>query len=70
MSNSARLKKGASGRRRAKAAMATARVLANFECLRTGSTLRAQNCLRPCWTDFFEPTRIGLIQDSSGLICL
>ena len=36
------LKKSASG------------VLASFPCSRIASTLRAQNWLRPCWTNFFE----------------
>jgi hypothetical protein len=39
------LKKAASG------------VLAIFPCSRTKRTLRAKKRLRPCWTDFFEPTR-------------
>jgi hypothetical protein len=34
---------------------ATSGVLAIFPCSRTGSTLCAQNWLRPCWTNFFEP---------------
>jgi len=37
------LKKAASG------------VLAIFPCSRTGSTLRAQKGLRPCWTDLNRP---------------
>ncbi|WNM58047.1 hypothetical protein [Candidatus Nitrospira allomarina] len=32
-------------------------VLAIFPCSRTKRTLRAKKRLRPCWTDFFEPTR-------------
>jgi len=39
------LKKAASG------------VLANFPYSRTERTFRAENWLRPCWTDFFEPTQ-------------
>jgi hypothetical protein len=39
------LKKAASG------------VLAIFPCSRIPHTLRASKWLRPCWTDFFEPTR-------------
>ena len=36
---------------------ATSGVLAKFRCSRTNSTLRAKNCLQPCWMDFFEPTQ-------------
>jgi hypothetical protein len=39
------LKKAASG------------VLAIFPCSRITHTLRASKWLRPCWTNFFEPTR-------------
>ena len=45
VSNQGLLKKAASG------------VLAIFPCSRTTRTLRAKKRLRPCWTDFFEPTR-------------
>jgi hypothetical protein len=38
------LKKAASG------------VLAIFPCSHMTHTLRASKWLRPCWTDFFEPT--------------
>ena len=46
------LKKAASSLRRAKAAMATVRVLALLPCSRTESTLRASKELPPCWTNF------------------
>ena len=58
MPHRARLKKGASG------------VLANFECSRTGSTFRAQNYLRPCWTTFLNRPKVFPIQYVSGFICL
>ena len=49
------LKKAASG------------VLASLPCSRTGSTLRAPNWLRPCWTDFFDHSRRLLISVSFGV---
>jgi hypothetical protein len=51
------LKKAASG------------VLANFPCSRTGSTLCAQNWLRPCWTNFFERPVASDIQRPCGSMC-
>ncbi len=57
MSNG-RLKKAASG------------VLANFECSRTGSTIRAQHCLRPCWTTFLNRPKVFPFQYISGFIRL
>ena len=53
MVNMGMLKKAASG------------VLAILPCSRTGSTLRASNWLRPCWTDFFDHSRRLLIPISS-----
>jgi hypothetical protein len=47
------LKKAASG------------VLAMSPCSRTVSTLRASTWLRPCWTDFFDHSRLLLIPISS-----
>ena len=44
-------------------------VLTNFEYSRAGSTLRAKNWLRPCWTTFFNQPRVLPISYVSGFIC-
>jgi hypothetical protein len=36
-------------------------VLAILPCSRTEGTLRSSKGLRPCWTDFFEHSRLPLI---------
>jgi len=41
-------------------------VLASFPCSRTGSTLCAQNWLRPGWTSFFERPEASDIQRAWG----